>query len=590
MLSITKKQKNQNGQIIIISVIIVAILTLIAGSLLTYTALQLRAGRTAISHNQTLDLAEAGLDKALYELNKNPSYAGEADTALGNGTFSITVSSIDSSNKRITATGYIPNSSSPTSATTVKASVSIDTSMVSFNFGVQVGAGGLNMNNNSVINGNVFSNGNISGNGTISGDVTVAGGTASTPDQEWTVQNANFNLGTPSTQADAAQSFIPTSSTVLNKVSLFLKKIGNPSNLNIKIVDDNGGKPNNSAIANGTATISASTVGSNYSFIDASFTNTPTLTTGQTYWIVADYSTNSSNYYVWGQDSTDSYTSGTGKKSSNWTSSNSWSSAGGDFDFKTFIGGVVTSISGVSIGGNARANTLTGCSIGRDAYFQNTNTCSVAGSQFSGTPDSAPQAMPISDAQISDWENDATAGGTIAGPYTINGTQTLGPKVIDGDLILNNGATLYLTGAVWVKGDITLSNNSTVRVDISLGNNSTLLLADNPANQSGSGLIDVSNNTILAGNNNPGSYLMLITTKSGSAMNVSNNATGAIFYSANGTINVSNNAGGNQLTGYGIQMNNNSTINYQTGLQSVTFTSGPGGSWRLTAGSYVILK
>src|SRR5258708_39868427 len=126
MTTIFKYQKNQKGQIIIISVVIVAILTLIAGSLLTYTALQLRASRKAIAHNQTLNLAEAGLDKALYELNQNPNYSGESNTALGNGTFSVSISSIDSNNKRITATGYIPNSASPTASTTVKGTVSID--------------------------------------------------------------------------------------------------------------------------------------------------------------------------------------------------------------------------------------------------------------------------------------------------------------------------------------------------------------------------------------------------------------------------------------------------------------------------------
>ena len=149
---------------------------------------------------------------------------------------------------------------------------------------------------------------------------------------------------------------------------------------------------------------------------------------------------------------------------------------------------------------------------------------------------------------------------------------------------------LYLTGPVWVKGNINLSNNSFVRIDASLGNNGTVLLADNPDNPSGSGAITISNNAQILGNNFPNSFPLVISAKSGSgAINLSNNTAGAIYYTTSGFIMVSNNAGASQLTGYGINMSNNSTITYQSGLASATFSNGPGGSWAKVEGSYIIL-
>jgi hypothetical protein len=104
----------------------------------------------------------------------------------------------------------------------------------------------------------------------------------------------------------------------------------------------------------------------------------------------------------------------------------------------------------------------------------------------------------------------------------------------------------------------------------------------------------LNNNITIAGNNNPSSYLLLISTKTGSAINLGNNVnTGAgnpssVFYTSSGTINVSNNAESSQLTGYAINLSNNATITYSTGLPNATFANGPGGSWAMVRGTYVI--
>jgi hypothetical protein len=580
--------KKQSGQIIIIALVVLAVLLTFSTALVGYTTLDLRAERDSYVDGKALMLAEAGIEKAIYEMNQNASYNGETETVLDDGEFTITLADIDPNTKEITSTGYYPNSTNPLSTRIVKVQVNIDSSTVSFNFGVQVGAGGLTMDNNSGIAGNVFANGNISGSGTVSGSATVAGGSAITPEQSWQNQNTDFNFGNTSSRVNAAQRFIAGESGALSKVKLFLKKTGSPNNLTLRILTDSNGSPTKTSIADGT--IASSLVTSNYSFIEGTFQSLPTLTAGQAYWILLIASNNSSNYFSWGLDNTDAYASGTGKYSSNWNANNPvWNNAGGDFNFQTFMGTADTYLTGVNVAGDARAHSLSSCTINGNAYYSSVNTCTVGGTLNSNQPDEAPQPMPISDAQIQEWREKAEEGGVLNGTQTVNGTQTLGPVRINGDL--NVYDTLILSGPVWVKGNINFDNNAILQVSPALGNAGTVLLADNPDNMSGSGMVTVTNNVVFSGNGSSTSFPMIVGTNTSSqAMVLRNNVEGAIFYSANGTIDVSNNVQAKQLTGYSISLSNNATITYTNGLANATFANGPGGSWAYLSGSYVIVK
>jgi hypothetical protein len=93
----------------------------------------------------------------------------------------------------------------------------------------------------------------------------------------------------------------------------------------------------------------------------------------------------------------------------------------------------------------------------------------------------------------------------------------------------------------------------------------------------------------ISGNGQAGSFPMLLSTNSsGNAINLSNNATGVILYAPNGTIQVSNNGGANQITAKRLHLNNNASIEYVTGLQSQSFSNGPGGAWVFVPGTYSI--
>ena len=585
--------KNRRGYVLLMTLVFFGVSLALVTAMLGYVFQYSTSGRHALAVRQAVYLAEAGVDEAAYQLNQNAGYAGETDTALGAGTFTTSVTSIDANTKAVTVISYVPNRSNPVATRTIQAKLGINSSVVSFRFGVQVGDGGVTLGNGAQINGNLFSNGSVIGSGGstglpyITGDVTVAGGTAAAADQSWTTQTSGTNLGDVTTRANIAQSFKPSSTQALNKVSLYLKKTGVPSDITLKVVSDNAGKPSTTVLATGS--VPASSVSSGYAFIDGTFTATPTLTSGQTYWLIAIASVNSSNYFTWGTDTADGYTLGTAKSSSNWSASNpTWAALNADTNFKTWMGGTTTSLYGVRVGGSAWASALSSCQIVKDATYQTISSCTVGGTSKVSSVTAAPAAMPIAQAQIDDWEAIAESGGTIQGDYSISGTQILGPKKINGNLTVNG--TLYMTGPIWVVGNVTFANNSGLIVHASTGANGAVIIADSPGNETTRGIVTLSNNMTIAGNGNAGSYPMVLSTNSGSsAISMNNNATSVILYAPNGTVTVSNNAAANQITAKTLNLSNGVSINYVNGLQSQSFSNGPGGSWVYIPGSYAAL-
>ncbi|MHB8660897.1 MAG: autotransporter outer membrane beta-barrel domain-containing protein [Minisyncoccota bacterium] len=414
------------GYVLLLAIVFLGIFVTIAVAYLSFVTASARAARYDVASAQALTIAEAGIDEAIYQLNANDDYTGETNTALGGGVFTVVVSNVNTSTKRLTVTSSVP-ATNPVATQSVTALTDINSSLVSFHYGVQVGAGGVTMNNGSEIIGNLFSDGNVSGSGTITGDATVASGTPS------------------------------------------------------------------------------------------------------------------------------------------------------------------TSLSGVTVNGTAWAHTLSSCTVGGDAFYQNISGCTVSGTEHPGSADAQAADLPISNAQISSWEATATAGGVTAGSYTVSGSKTFGPQEIDGNLTVSNGATLTLSGVVWVKGNIIFSNNSTLTVSSATGNEGAILIADVPGSESTEGTVTLSNNIIISGNGSPGSYPMILSTNSGSAaISLSNNSNSVILYASRGTVLVSNNGGANEITAYQLSLSNNTTVTYLSGLQSSSFSNGPGGSWAIIPHTYAI--
>src|SRR3989338_3007909 len=154
----------QSGQVLIIALIFMGVMLVLMGGLLGFVSQNAKVARVSLAAEQALQLADGAVDKAVWQLNETAgSYTGETGTSFGAGTFDISVATISASLKEITVTAYVPNSITPRATKQVKVRATIDDTTISFNYGVQVGAGGVSMGNSAQITGSVYSNGPITG-------------------------------------------------------------------------------------------------------------------------------------------------------------------------------------------------------------------------------------------------------------------------------------------------------------------------------------------------------------------------------------------------------------------------------------------
>jgi Tfp pilus assembly protein PilE len=245
------------------------------------------------------------------------------------------------------------------------------------------------------------------------------------------------------------------------------------------------------------------------------------------------------------------------------------------------VNGSFASITSCTIKGTAKYNTRTSCTVNGTATTPNPSV----------PPDPAYLPLPIDAATITQWENDGAAGGTTSGNLTINSNQSLGPRKITGDLTIN--ATLTVTGTLWVQGNITFGNNSIMQLSSSYGSLSGVVIAGTLGTTT-KGVVDLGNNAQILGSGTTGSYLLMLSQNadhSGTAISVSNNVSGAIFYAGSGVIDVSNNAGAKEITGYKLHLNNNATITYESGLSNANFSSGGSSSgWQINDQTWQLLQ
>lgn len=587
--------KLQKGQvfllvILVIGVVLISTLVLIASAQLYY-----QNTTVSINSEKAIALAEAGVDKAISAINKTGgSYTGDTETVLGEGSFAVTITSKDSATKVIEATGYIPDKTNPSLKKTVRVQASRGVGM-SFIYGIQVGEGGLELGNSNTVKGSIYSNGNITmvNSNTIEGDIWVAGGPSPFATQQTDCTDVNcfdFIFGksvSGENRLDVAQSFKPSSTNTINKVSIKIKKTGSPSDITVRVLKDENGQPDkNQVLANGT--LYSSLVTTSYEWIDVTFNSTPTLVADTQYWLMLDSSSDSNNYWSWQLDLAQGYTRGLPKWSSNWSTGNpTWNVISSDLSFKTFMGGVPTSIKGGNsdkVKGSVHANTIDNLNIEKDAYFQTITRSDVLGAEYPGSIDPPPKVFPISGANINQWKKEAESFGVSSG--NINTClQTLGPGKIIGNIALDNSCTVTVKSPIWVTGNFSLGNSNTLKLDSNFGVSSGVIIVD--------GVSSLGNSNKLEGTGVGSSFLMLLSTFDSrsndiAAIDVTNSGNTAVLYADKGIIEPGNSNSFKELTAWKIRLTNSSTITYETGLSSTLFTSGPSGSYSLLKGSYQI--
>lgn len=439
------QQTFYHGHILLLTLVFLGVFSTIATAYFSFITSYARSENVVIANAQAFALAEAGIDAAAYQLNQNPSYTGETNTALGNGVFTISVASIDGSSRRITSTGYVPNSTNPIATKTIKATVGINNSVVSFHYGVQAGNGGFSLNNSSRIIGNVFSGGPVIGDGGnyVYGDVISSG-----------VDGLVYGI-------------------------------------------------------HATSSVYAHTIGM------------------------------------------------------------------------------------------AGQNTI----VDKNAYYVSRINTIVNGTSYPDSLDQPMVPLPISDDQISQWETYAEEGGEINscdsnGNYIINSSVSLGPKKIACNLIIKSpSAILTVTGPIWITGNLSTQTGPTIKIASELGSQNVAIIADDPSNQTGSGLIDIGQSTIFQGSGSPGSFVFLISqnrsAESGGsvvAVNMGQGASALVAYASHGLVVLGQSVSVKEVTGYKISLSQTSNVIYDTGLPSIIFKSGPGASWNFVPGSYTITQ
>ncbi len=583
-----KKINRQSGVAMLISVISFLFISVaIISGLVSPSVREFKIANDLIRSRQSFFLSESGVEDAYYRLkNAKPIGSSELITLNGN-TATTTIADSGSNEKTISSLGDVFSRQR-------RNELVLNTGVGdSFNYGAQAGEGGVEMGQNSRIEGtggvagNVYSNGPVTGatGATITGSATVATSIALDNQAQSTVCNQDQIVGQNDPQIDFAQSFVPSESRPLSKVSIYIKKVGssNPPSTIVRIVSNDGSSPSTLSLA--STDLQANLVTGSYGWVDATFSNPAIVNVGQTYWLVLDAGENSNRYWVWCKDSNNGFGNGVGKYKKIWDSNESWSAAiTGDLTFKTYLGTGVGIIDKVTVSGNAYANTITDSTVNGTKYCQNTNNSPVCNTSQS---DPSPLNMPISQGNIDQWKADATAGGVITGDYAVLDDIALGPKEITGNLLMNtSNKTLTVNGTLYIRGYIDIGATGTmIKCAASFGSDSCIIVAD--------GWVHLTNNVTFQGSGASGSFLFLLTTLActgipgtgcthhDGAIDVHNQASGAIFYAPNGMINLHNGVTLTSATAYKLRLDNTATIRYDQGVTNANFSSGPGGGWNI---------
>ncbi|MDO8570488.1 MAG: hypothetical protein Q7R97_02785 [Candidatus Daviesbacteria bacterium] len=587
---------NQTGQMLILAIIVVVLVLI--NVLAIISGAQLFSQNTNYTNQSAavLNLAEAGIDKALASLNiTGGSYTGETETVLGSGSFSVSITSSTPNTKIIESTGYIPSKENAKVKKTVRMSVAKGVG-VAFNYGIQAGEGGLQMEENSRINGSVYSNGNIKmqNNSAITGDAWVAAGIEGVPavQNDCSTSCGDFIFGkvvNGQARFDVAQSFFLSSVSSVNKVAIKLKKINNPADITVRILGNSSregrfNRPNRQQVF-ATGILYSGLVTSSYSFVEVAFPNPPQLSANERYWLLLD-TTGNSDYWSWSNGF--EAPNEEAKYTHDWYTikPEDWKGLSGHLDLKVYVGGVASSIEGLSganIGGDAHANTLKNLTITKGAYYQVKENVTAA-SYHPNSPDPPAKVMPISEGNIAEWKSSAEAAGVYTGNISSCRSE-LGPGKYVGNISFSNNCTVTIKGTVWIIGNLNLDNNVTLKLDPSFGTASGVIIVD--------GQVDLSNNVKLQGSGTDGSFLMTLSTYNSQtsglpAIDVKNGGNSGILYASSGIAKIENNNHLNELTAWKIDLENGVTVDYDSGLASSFFTSGPSGSYSLIKGTYQI--
>ncbi len=574
-----KKLQTNTGAAMMIFVIFLLLgsLTVIIG-IVTPTIREFAIAKDSFDSKQTYFLSESGVEDAFYRIKNSKQISASETLVLGTSSTTTTITDVGSNQKEIVSLG-------DTNSHQRKVDLVVNTATgTSFNYGAQIGEGGLYLDSGTV-NGNIYSNGPItassSGSNSITGTAISANSPSVTSDQSNGSGTPSYDVkfaDTSNTQ-DIAESFTISSNNYINKIRLYIKKTSTPSNATVTIRTNSSGSPSTTVLTTGT--LSASAVGTSYGWVDVSFSSNYLLTAGTTYWIVVDTNASSTKYYTIGANA-NGYANGVGKIGQAGSSWNATTPSGLDYYFNIYTGGIDGNISGynvnnkLSVGGNIKAHTVSYASTSGTIYCQvgtsNNKSCDTSSADPSYIP------LPISESNITTWKDAAAAGGTYSGNYSVSGSNTasLGPKKINGNLSVSGSGILTLTGPLWVTGTVSVSGSGKIKLASGYGSDDEIIMSEGNVTVSGSGAAN--------GSGASGSYIVIATTStSSSAVTLSGSAGAIVLYAPYGGVTISGSAALKAVVGYSVSISGSGSITYESGLADISFSSGPSGSYSISS-------
>ncbi len=603
----THLSSQPRGSIFLVGLVFFGIFFTLTTALLSQSVTYTKVVRSSLAEAQALSLAEAGIDAAASRLNEGGGYSGETDTPLGPGTFSVSVRDLSGDVKEITATGYVPDSENPAATKTVKVRMNNASNGAAFNFGVLAGAGGFSLSGGSRVNGSVYSNGSIEAitGVSITGKATAANPPALAVDQAndspdpipYCTESTCIDFGKDSGREDIAQSFVVGSANRANSLQFYMKKTGSPSSITVRIVPDDDGAPADTTLM--VASISASAVGTSFSWVSVPLPATPVLDPSQTYWAVLDAGRNASRYYTLGANA-GGYAPGSAAAGSFGRSWSSTSPSGLDGYFRLYLGGGTSMIGGnsyttgaylgTSVADEAWAHTIKGATMSGPAYCQESSSTNKPCDTSRADP--APAAMPVLDATIQAWKDEAAAGGTLPGDYSVGWEGgLLSARKIDGDLSVSGGGVLTLAGPLWVTGDVRLSGGSKVVLASSYGSRNGVIVAD--------GTVSISGGSSADGSGQEGSYLFFVSQSAcpaaagcngKPAISLSGGAGAVGLVAQNGTASVNGGTSVKTIAAKEVEMTGGATLSYDDRLQTSSFSGSSGPAWSIVPGTYSVIE
>lgn len=581
-----------------------------------------------ITANRNYYAVEAGTEDVLYRLLTGKAVSPTENLTVDNTTVVTTIT--DGLN------GKTVNTVGNNNNTVRKVEVLVSTGEgVAFTYAMQAGNGGFDLSGGSIINGNVYANGDITGSsGTITGHATAANSAPLIADQaniSPATPTNNLVFGNSASTQDFAQSFQLANTGPLNKVRLYLQRTTSaPGNLTVRLVPDNSGVPASNTVD--SATITAASVPTSYSWVEVSFSSHTQLEAGVTYWIVLDGGNNTTRYYTIGANN--GYANGAAKVGQFNGTWNNTSPSGLDAYFEIYTGGFMSKIYGtggsqwyqpLTVGGDSWAHTVSQTNTAGTIYCQ-IGVYNAGGKTCNTTrPDPTPQGFTINDAQIQGWKDavtdSLTGGWTHNGDLTIGwqGTTTTALRRVNGNLTVNGGGTadlgaLEVTGninitgggrlragplkvggnlvigssgltvedTVWVVGDIVVNSGAGVSLAPSYGADSGVVVAD--------GRLDLTGGGLFSGSGTAGSYPIVVTTSrcpvgascgGNNAISQSGGSGAVVLVAPYGTLSANGGTSARAMMAYKVVISGGGSVTYDSGLADISLSSGPSGGFNI---------